>query len=473
MLDLHDYEKLVISLCLNDAEGKELIPQKLILNLSDDKFESAEHKLIWRAIGALTMEDLPCNVANVATKLGLTNLETVGGDAYLRSLMTFSTQMGVKTDWQLYAEIIDKAGTLRHIGLVIEKYHQLYEDFSKLISNVENVTEFIQKFTDEIQQGFKSLDTGYRPIGEAVTDELKIARGGAKGQLDLLDCGFLSLREFGIPYERSFGVILGLRSMGKTQAGLIVALGKAIELKQNEKEGVVSINSLETPGNLLARRLACYRAGIDSMQIKLGQLSEDDFNRYVTALEEIKNLPIMFNDDPSVTSSDLVLHATAQSLKHKRVLGLSDYAELFQDKTKDNEELRVATIVKNHRQIAWKTGSCEMLISQVNNSVYGNQYKIAGLERARYSGVFQHATDWAIEVWNPPQMTKSQISFKCPEQYDPEFAYWFVVKNKNGPLGDIRMRWIPEKTRFVDTKNPVGDQFKFGESEVKKTESDY
>ena len=461
-MNVNDYEKCALSTVITYYSSEELLVQKMCLMLDDDKFESEAHKLIWRTISSLVIEGINPNVTNIIHHLG-EYLEAAGGEVYIRSLHDFLKQMKVSdtSGWETYVKVINTAGTLRHLGLILKEYYGMYEDFESLVTKVTDVNEFISKFSGKIQDAFQGTKTSYKPISSCVEREIEHSAKAKNGTPDITIIGMPSIEKYGIPYPASFGVLLGLRSMGKTQVALQIALGKAFELKENNEKGIVSINSLETPDYLIVRRMACCLAGIDSLDVKLGRCNESTYQRYLKYLDIIDGLPIEIDDNAIISTDEMVWNAIAQNLKYKRILGVSDYAELFSDTETNSEELRVRNIVKNHKFISRQTSSAEILITQVNNSVLMTRTKIAGIDRARYSGFFAHAADWAGEIWNPPQMRASKIDFQCPEDKDEDKAYMLLEKNKNGPLGDISFQWIPKYTQFIDEALPPGKIFDF------------
>jgi replicative DNA helicase len=141
-----------------------------------------------------------------------------------------------------------------------------------------------------------------------------------------------------------------------------------------------------------------------------------------------------------------------------RVMGMADYFELFADKD-DNEEQRISNIARNQRRISWETGSCELGISQFNNSVMMSSTKIGGAHRTRYSGAIWHAADIFVEVYNPIQMRKAGIDFVLPDGMSEDFAYFIIEKNKDHGLGKKAFEWSPQCTRFRDLSLPLGEVY--------------
>lgn len=459
-MNITDCEKAMMCTALRWPETEDDVIQQMALSIGDDKFGNdgnAGHPIIWRVISELVYNNQLTTIDNVMIGLRKNGeLDVVGGEVYLRSLYNFLPAIGVNTykNWKQYLDIVHIGGSLRQFGLLVTEYAEHYKDFEKLVSSTADPEQYIFEFTTRIQKLFdaKAPTEGYKPIETAVDEEMQVLEDIDAGIVDMMLVGMPGIERYAIPYPRSFGVILGMRSMGKTQFGLQIVEGKANHIKESGMQGECTINSLETPGNLVVRRMGCSSAGIDSRKLRQGQLTQEEKERYKGALAYIRSLPIVYDDNPTLTTTQLTQRAIARHLRHRRVLGMSDYAELFGDTHRQSEEQRVSTIVKNVRNIAWTTGSCELLITQVNSAAKLSSSKIAGIDNARYSAVFAHAADFAIEVWNPVQLEKAQIEFQCPQQYTDDRAWAIVEKNKNGPLGHFGMWWEDTYTRLIDVQ---------------------
>lgn len=458
-----DYEKCVLSVMLNFPVGTEQIPQRICAELDADKFELKEHKLIYNTIQQMVFEkDVP-TIPNIAKKLGA-NLDKAGGEEYLFTLHNFLKVMKLNSShgFEEWVRLVDNAGRLRHLGLVLNEYGAYYNDFEKLVAKTADVDEFLANFMTVINSGVKNTRSSYKHISSAIEEERRRIELEKQGFIiDLIPCGWPNIEKYFIPRPSSYGVIAGLSSMGKTQFALQLMLGAAIHLYELNLPGCVAINELESVGWRLNRRLACSLAGIDSNDLAGGNLSKDALHRYMNILDYIDQLPIYYDDNPNITSTQLNWQAMALHIeKGPRVLGVSDYLELFADKG-ENEELRISNVVRTNRKICWETGSCEVAISQFNNSVLSSTTKIGGIGKARYSGAVGQAADWFLEVYNPIQMRKANIDFTLPDGLtDENKAYAFIEKNKDHSLGVEAFEWIPEFTRFRDIGLPMGQIYR-------------
>ena len=448
-----EYEKAILSVILRNASSRDRIPQRICFELDFDKFDpKGPNGIIYRAIQNVVFDKQVPNIPTVASRLG-NDLDRIGGEEYLQSILSYLSLLGVSGSegFETWVQIVDNSGRLRQLGLVISNYAKKYEDFQILVNEVKDVDEFIANFMSEINKGVMCLKSSYTHISEVGQEErMRLEKEIGGFVVDLIPTGWPSLERYHIPRPSTYGVISGLSSIGKTQFALQIALGAALYLKRNNLSGCIGINELESKAWRLHRRLACCLAGVDANELTTRTLSKDTLKRYLDTFDIIDELPIYFDDNPSMNSTKLVWNATAMHLEHgPRILGIADYIELFTDEG-DSEELRVAQVVRNHRRVAWEVGSCEIAVSQMNNSVMHTSSKIGGKERSRYSGAIAHASDWYIEVYNPVQMKHLGIDFVLPDGFSNGCAYMLVEKNKDYSVGRESFDWTPEFTRFRD-----------------------
>ncbi|MBU2072751.1 MAG: hypothetical protein KKA68_21160, partial [Gammaproteobacteria bacterium] len=330
-----EYEKAVLSVILRNAVSRERIPQRICFELDFDKFDpKGPHGIIYRAIQNTVFDKQTPNIPTVAARLG-NDIDRIGGEEYLQSLLSFLSIMGVSGSegFETWVQVVDNAGRLRQLGLVIDSYAQMYDDFQRLVNEVKDVDEFIANVLSEINKGVGCLKSSYTHISEVGHEErLRLEKERQGLSVDLIPTGWPSLERYHIPRPSTYGVISGLSSIGKTQFALQIALGAALYLKHNNLPGCIGINELESKAWRLHRRMACCLAGVDSDELTSSTLSKDTFKRYLDTFDIIDELPIYFDDNPSMNSTKLVWNATAMHLEHgPRILGIADYIELFAD----------------------------------------------------------------------------------------------------------------------------------------------
>ena len=122
----NDYEKAIFGTIFRFPSGNQNIPQRVCSELEPDRFGSLAHRDIYKAITSLVLRKEVPNTINVASELN-SKLEKSGGIEYLESLLAFPELLGVSDSEGIgnWVRFVDNAGRLRHLGLVVSKYHNL------------------------------------------------------------------------------------------------------------------------------------------------------------------------------------------------------------------------------------------------------------------------------------------------------------------------------------------------------------
>lgn len=454
---LEENEKAVLGLILRYPSTNR-IPERITNELTEDKFSSSDHRLIYRAIRSLVLDNQIPNTLNVYNKLNGTG-DKIGGIEYLESLTKFPEMAGIyePTGFENWIKLLDAAGRYRLFLELLKPYSP--DSLETLLHEHPNVEEFIGNFANKLNETVKDTKSTYVEISEIADKELRRFEMEVKGEIvNILPCDLPCMHTNLIPRPASFGGIIGLSGTGKTSLALQIALGVAQRLYTNRQPGKVSINSLETNDVDVFRKMACFIAKLDSEQITKGKLLKGQMEKYREAISYVRNLPIVIDDNPSITSDEVYFQASILHLKYKRVLGISDYTELFTDKAA-NEELRVSGIIRKIKSISRKLGSCEILLSQFNNDGIKNNYKLGSLSDSRYSGAYNQALDWGIVIYNPRAMRKKQIQFTLPDGMSEDYAYLIKQKDRQYSTSQMTVEWIPEYSMFRDLSVDLLDHY--------------
>lgn len=462
-----ELEMLVLGTCLAHPNGTQNLPQQVVHELDISRFDGPAHPHIYSAIKNCVYKKIVPNPANVALEMKST-LDGAGGIEYLELLTRTPSQMGVYDtqgigEWVRNVDLLGRA-RLIHIALN-KKVGMPLEEFQKRVLESDDPDKYLADLTLEINRYVSGTKSDYHPFSDAVEEFEQRVKLSLMGEAnDLIPCGIPSLEKYCIPRPKSFGVIAGISNQGKTQFALYIAIGTAIQLEQRKEKGQVTINTLEEIGSDLAMRVACMMAGVNSLTIAHGKITRSEADRLFEKCDYIKSLPIVYNDDPSITSNQFVTHAVCQHMKEPRVLGITDYVELFADKA-EKEETRVSQATRNVKSVCYSTGSCEVMLVQLNDDATKSSYKTGGMFASRNSRAPAHASDWWIEILNYPELRKAQMSVTIPDKRNPDLAYALIEKGRKYGKGEEAFEWTPEFTLFRDTSLPLGKIYREFEKE--------
>ena len=462
MISPNDIEKLVLGTCLAYPNGTENLPQRVIYELDISRFDGPSHPHIYNAIKSCVYKKIIPNVPNVAIEMKGT-LDNAGGMEYLESLPNFLSLVKVHDAQGLgeWVRQVDLLGRARLIHTVLNKKVGMpLEDFQKRVLESDDPDKYLSELTLEINRYVSGSKSDYQPFSNAVQKFRDRVEASLRGEVtEIVPCGIPNLEKYCIPRPRSYGVIAGISGQGKTQFALYIAIGVAIQLEQRKENGQVAINTLEQQGDRLAMRVACMMTGVNSLTIAHGKITRQEADRLFEKCDYIQSLPIVYNDDPNVTSSQFVTHAICEHLKKSRVLGIFDYPALSKDKA-ENEQEKISTVSRNVRSVCWETGSCEIAIVQMNDEATSSAYKIGGMFASRGSRAPAHNADWWIEIVNYPQLEKAQLKATVPDKRNRDMAYALIEKNKDYPIGEEAFEWTAEYTLFRDVSLPVGKLYR-------------
>lgn len=124
-MKINDYEKVLLGTMMKFANSD--TPKRVAAELSPKRFESKVHQLIAQTIKNLIQEQITPNTVNVSIALkDKGKLDVCGGIEYLESLVSFPEQTGTFDDNGIgeWVELVDKAGRLRSLGSVLDKYQK-------------------------------------------------------------------------------------------------------------------------------------------------------------------------------------------------------------------------------------------------------------------------------------------------------------------------------------------------------------
>lgn len=443
----HDIEaeEAVIAALLVDPEA--IFHVSPILNGSD--FFREKNGWIYDASIQLWNRDEAINQITVAHELARQDrLEDVGGQTYLSDLIRrLPTTIGV----EFYARLVKRDSTYRGLihaatGIMQMAYNapaeqeQVFaraEDLIHRLRGGENFREFVH--ISQVLQSFLEQD----------------AAEAERRALDAIMSGYSDLDTLLGGFKRSDLVIIGARpSVGKSSFALGMARNAAINQKAN-----VAFFSLEMSAEQLAVRLLSGESGVDSTRLRLGQQTELEERRIIRATGELSEANIWFDDSPSLTVAEL--RAKARRLAGERGLDLIlvDYLQLMQGEGSNNgRENRVQEISYISRMLKGLARELDLpvvALAQLSRAVEHRQPPTPMLSDLRDSGSIEQDADIVMFLSREEMhVTPEQWAALHPDM--PESAYprgvavVNVAKHRNGPVGQVDLRFRKRLAKFED-----------------------
>jgi replicative DNA helicase len=239
--------------------------------------------------------------------------------------------------------------------------------------------------------------------------------------------------------QRSDLIILAARpAMGKTTLVTNLAYNVATIAKQP-----VLMFSLEMSKEQLVDRMLADASGVDSWNIRTGNLSDDDFSKLSEAMGEMAEAPIYIDDTPGL--SVLEMRTKARRAAHDQPLGLIiiDYLQLMQGSGRNdgNRVQEVSEISRGLKLIARELNVPVIALSQLSRSVENRSPQIPQLADLRESGSIEQDADIVMFIYRE--------AYYNPETERENITDLIIAKHRNGPVGKVELYFHPERLRFM------------------------
>jgi len=425
-----------------DAEksllGAVLIDEETLADISEHvtakDFYEKRNAIIYAGMMRLYEKHKPVDLLTLSDELKRKNeIEIIGGSAYLTELTNY---VPTSAHAEAYAELVAQKAVRRRLI-------KASGEISELGYDEETTTqELLEKAEAELfSVSDQSLKQDLISIESILTDSFdrleELHRN--KGQLRGVRTGYRDLDNMTAGLQRSDLVILAARpAMGKTTLVTNLAYNVATIAKQP-----VLFFSLEMSKEQLVDRMLSDASGVDSWNIRTGNLSDDDFSKLSDAMGEMAEAPIFIDDTPGV--SVLEMRTKARRAAHEQPLGLIivDYLQLMQSsgRSDGNRVQEVSEISRGLKLIARELNVPVIALSQLSRTVESRNPQIPQLADLRESGSIEQDADIVMFIYRE--------AYYNPETERENITDLIIAKHRNGPTGKIELYFHPERLRFM------------------------
>jgi len=263
-----------------------------------------------------------------------------------------------------------------------------------------------------------------------------------KGELTGVSAGFADLDKLTWGFQKQEMIVLAARpSMGKTSLALNFA--EAAALPKRGEPVATLIFSLEMSAAQLALRMLCSHARVNMKLLREGLLSKngDEQQRLVLAADEFSRCPIFIDDSSHL--SIMELRAKARRLHARRKLGfiIVDYLQLLSPvDSQTPREQQVAEASRGLKALAKELDLPVLVLSQLNRSSE-KENRSPKLADLRESGSIEQDADVVLMLARPKDADERY-------QVAADSADLIVAKQRNGPVGELKLTFLRDITRF-------------------------
>jgi replicative DNA helicase len=211
-----------------------------------------------------------------------------------------------------------------------------------------------------------------------------------------------------------------------------------------EENSRVLVFSLEMSKEQLVDRLLAAEAGIDSWNIRTGNLSDEDFEKLGHAMGTLSEAPIFIDDTPGITVSEMRTKARREQRNGPIGLIIIDYLQLMSAGGRysgDNRVQEISEISRGLKIIARELNVPVIALSQLSRSVENRTPQIPQLSDLRESGSIEQDADIVMFLYRE--------DYYNPETDRQHITDLFIKKHRNGPIGQVELYFHPERLQFM------------------------
>jgi replicative DNA helicase len=240
-------------------------------------------------------------------------------------------------------------------------------------------------------------------------------------------------------------IVAGRPSMGKTAFALNVAEHVAVH------NGLpVAVFSMEMSAVQLAMRMLGSIGQVDQHKLRTGRLKDDEWARLTDAMSKLHDAPIYIDESGALTA--LELRARARRLKRQySSLGLIvvDYLQLMSASTQgENRATEISEISRSLKAMAKELHVPVVALSQLNRAVDSRPDRRPVMSDLRESGAIEQDADLILFIYR-------EVVYKPDLPEDQRgIAEVIVGKQRNGPIGLVKLTFLGQHTRFANYADP-------------------
>ncbi len=423
-------EQSVIGACFR---AEEALPKALEI-LSEEDFYKAAHQTVFKNMRISFEANEPIDILGLADRMRQNNeLDSVGGINYLSQLEDFVPTATAVTH---HAKIVREKKILR--DLIYTATEIVTNSYSES-NGVEEILDQAEKSIFEISE--KRTRRSFFSLKEVVKENFRSIEKLVEqpGTVTGVPTGFVDLDNKTAGLQPSDLIILAARpSMGKTSLALDIARYASLHANVS-----TAMFSLEMSKDQLGMRMLCAEARVNSSKLRTGYLASSDWPRLSQAGERLSSAQLFIDDSPALSSLDVRARSRRLAAEHPLGLIIIDYLQLMQSRGKtESRQLEVSEISRGLKGLAKEINVPILALSQLSRAVESRTDKRPMLSDLRESGSIEQDADvvafiYRDEVYNP-------------ETADTGIAEILIRKQRNGPIGDVRLKFENQYTRFYN-----------------------
>lgn len=199
--------------------------------------------------------------------------------------------------------------------------------------------------------------------------------------------------------------------------------------------------SLEMSKEQLVQRMLCAHARVDAHKVRTGYLATSDWPRLTSAAGKLSEAPIYIDDSPAISVMELRAKARRLKAHHNIQLLIVDYLQLMRGSSNvESRQQEISEISRSLKALARELRLPVIAISQLSRAVESRTDHRPQLSDLRESGAIEQDADVVVLILRE--------EYYNPTSENQGIAEVMIAKQRNGPVGSLKLTFIKEYTRF-------------------------
>lgn len=437
-------EALIKRILPHSTEAEQAVIGAMLLNkdailevseiLTGDDFYQTTYGVLFDAMAEMFHQGRPVDMITLQEYLKAKNVPPEISDMeYARDLL-----VGVQTSANVkyYAQIVSEKATLRRLIKITEEISNTCYMENKPLEEILNTTE--KKVFELVERGNVQE---FVPIKQVVLNALDIIERASKtkGNVTGVPTGFIDLDYKLSGLQPSDLILIAARpSMGKTAFALNIA--QHVAFRQHK---AVAIFSLEMSKEQLMNRFFSLESHVDAQLLRTGNLKDTDWEKLIEGAGDIGKSRMIIDDTSGISIAEM----RSKCRKYKLELGLDliiiDYLQLMSGsggRSNESRQQEISEISRSLKGLARELNVPVIALSQLSRAVESRTDKRPMLSDLRESGAIEQDADVCMFIYRE--------DYYIPDTEDKNIAEIIIAKQRNGPIGTVRLAWMPQYTKF-------------------------
>ncbi len=422
--------------------------------LNENDFYRFDHRLIYHHIGRLVTLNRPVDVITVFDALKHSAKDVDAGGLVSLNALAQSTPSAANI--RRYAEIVRERSILRKLVTVSDEISTSAlnpegREVRQVLDEAESKIFAIAEDGARGQQGFQEIQPLLGKVVERI-DELY--NRDNPNDITGVPTGFADLDKMTSGFQPGDLVIVaGRPSMGKTALSLNIGEHVAVE------QGLpVAVFSMEMAATQLAMRMLGSVGRLDQHKLRTGRLADDDWPRLTHAIQKMNEAQLYIDETPALSPIEL----RARSRRLARTCGklgliIVDYLQLMSSASGhgENRATEISEISRGLKALAKELDCPVIALSQLNRSLEQRPHKRPIMSDLRESGAIEQDADIILFIYRDEVYN--------PDSADKGTAELIIGKQRNGPIGNVRLTFMGQFTKFENFAGTSRENYFGGE----------